>query len=309
VSYSATPLKHVPPWGRDADSASTTPAQWGRLRFSGSLASALAQVNPFAVKTSSGLAWACDDKARTIESLALAELTGSVGCKSGERAYYEVGVVRRGGRLRVGWRSTTERDGHRREAWVEFSESRSNVLLQNDLDVIYFKWAKFSAHSEVTGMEVVLCAPEHADGDITNAENLVGKMAAVYRSPERGGCSFQEKTERLIGAGAVGVIIINTEDELLKAPLSAEVPMVMIQAKDAKRLLASGNSTCLRDVEDETLWNVSVAESDVIGLACDLKEGKLSWSLNGEWGASFSLDVDKVSNALMTVWFLTYVSF
>ena len=292
--------------------------QWARLRFSFSLASALAKVNPFTVRTSSGRAWACDDTARTIESFELAELTGSVGCKSGERAYCEVGVVRRGGRLRVGWRSTTERDGRRREAWVECSESRSNVLLQNDLDVIYFKWAKFSAHSEVTGMEVVLCAPEHADGDITNAEDLVGKMAAVYRSPERGGCSFQEKTERLIGAGAVGVIIINTEDELWEASpsvegYSAEVSVVMIQAKDAKRLLSSGDSTCLRDVDDETggpcqSWNVSVAESDVIGLACDLKEGKLSWSLNGDWGASVSIDVGKVSNALMTVCFLTCVS-
>ena len=32
----------------------------------------------------------------------------------------------------------------------------------------------------MTGMEVVLCAPETADAEITNAEHLVGKMAVVY---------------------------------------------------------------------------------------------------------------------------------
>jgi len=162
-------------------------------------------------------------------------------------------------------------------------------------------------------MEVVLCAPEHADADITNAEHLVGKMAAVYRSPERGGCSFQEKTERLIRAGAVGVIIINTDDDLWEAPpideeYSAEVPVVMIKAKDAKKLLASGNSTCLRDVDEKNTvhctWNVSVAKGDVIGLACDLEKGELSWSLNGDWGASVSINVDKVSNTLVPVLFL-----
>ena len=144
-------------------------------------------------------------------------------------------------------------------------------------------------------MEVVLCAPEKADANITNGGELVGKMAAVYR----GECTFQEKTERLIAAGAAGVIIINSEDELFEVPpsdqgYSANIPVAMIKAKDAKRLLASGNSTCLRDVDDKTLLNVSVAEGDVIGLACDLKEGKLSWSLNGDWGASVSVDVDKV---------------
>jgi hypothetical protein len=44
----------------------------------------------------------------------------------------------------------------------------------------------------------------------------------------------------------------------------------------------------------ETPWDVSVSEGDVIGLACDLDQGKLSWSLNGDWGTSVSIDLDKV---------------
>jgi len=118
-------------------------------------------------------------------------------------------------------------------------------------DTIECRWAKFSTRDkEVTGMcmDVVMCKPEKADADITNAEQLVGKMAAVYR----GECTFQEKTERLTAAGAHGIIIINNEDKLFEAPsrddsYSTKIPVVMIQAKDAQALLTSGNSSCLRN--------------------------------------------------------------
>ena len=80
--------------------------------------------------------------------------------------------------------------------------------------MISFHWAKFSARGKpVTGTEVVLCMPEKVDAEITNAGQLVGKMVAVYR----GACSFQEQTERLMAAGAHGVMIINTEDKLFEA--------------------------------------------------------------------------------------------
>ena len=125
-------------------------------------------------------------------------------------------------------------------------------------NAIGFRWAKFSQRDkEVTGMDVVLCAPEKADANITNGEQLVGKMAAVHR----GGCTFQEKTERLIAAGAAGVIIINSEDELFEAAAtypdgtlssySANIPVAMIKAKDAQALLVCGNSSRLRPWGDE----------------------------------------------------------
>ena len=118
---------------------------------------------------------------------------------------------------------------------------------------IDFQWAQFSPRDKaVAGMDVVLCAPEKADADIENADQLVGKMAVVYRCTPRSEreCTFQKKTERLIAAGAHGVIIINTGDDLFEAPpadegYSAAIPVVMIKAKDATALLASGNSSCL----------------------------------------------------------------
>jgi hypothetical protein len=128
---------------------------------------------------------------------------------------------------------------------IEFRESR--VVGRGEID---FAWATYSPRDKaVADMDVVLCAPEKADADIENSDQLLGKMAVVYR----GECSLQKQTERLIAAGAHGVIIINTEDNLFEAPpadegYSAAIPVVMIKAKDAAALLACGNSSCLGKV-------------------------------------------------------------
>ena len=93
---------------------------------------------------------------------------------------------------------------------------------------------------------MVLCQPELADSDITNAQDLAGKMAVV----RRGGVSFQEKAERVIRAGAVGLVIVNNQDALFKAGPKdpgyvAEIPVMMIRAKDEAALMAAGTSSCL----------------------------------------------------------------
>jgi hypothetical protein len=64
----------------------------------------------------------------------------------------------------------------------------------------------------------------------------------------RGGCSFQEKTERVERAGARGLVIVNTVDDLFTADapgFSAGIPVVVIRAKDEAALFAAGNSSCL----------------------------------------------------------------
>jgi len=107
---------------------------------------------------------------------------------------------------------------------------------------IDFTWAVGSPRDMPAGMDVVLSAPEKADADITNADQLVGKMAVAYR----GGNTFLEKIERLVAAGAHGVIIINTEDILFSDfGSSCSIPVVMIKAKDATALLESGDTSCL----------------------------------------------------------------
>jgi hypothetical protein len=74
--------------------------------------------------------------------------------------------------------------------------------------------------------------------------------------PKRGGCTFFEKAKRAVGAGALGLVIVNFDDTL---PMNrsgvtqtgsgqddpVEIPVVFIKANDFERLLAAGNSTCL----------------------------------------------------------------
>jgi hypothetical protein len=104
--------------------------------------------------------------------------------------------------------------------------------------------AAFSAQDEVADLEVVLCAPAEADTDLVNEEQLRGTLAVA----RRGGCSFQEKTERVERAGARGLVIVNTVDDLFTADapgFSAGIPVVVIRAKDEAALFAAGNSSCL----------------------------------------------------------------
>ena len=107
--------------------------------------------------------------------------------------------------------------------------------------MIPFARATFSAQDEVADLEVVLCAPAKADADLVNAEQLKGRLAVA----RRGGCSFQEKTERVERAGARGLVIVNT-DALMTAGapgFSAGIPVVMIRAKDGGEFIALGRSS------------------------------------------------------------------
>jgi hypothetical protein len=91
----------------------------------------------------------------------------------------------------------------------------------------------------------MLCVPGEADTDLVNSDQLRGRLAVA----RRGGCSFQEKTQRVESAGARGLVIVNTDNALLTADapgFCAGIPVVMIRAKDEAAILTAGNSSCLR---------------------------------------------------------------
>ena len=56
---------------------------------------------------------------------------------------------------------------------------------------------------------IVAAQPPLADADITNAAELAGKFALV----QRGNVSFTTKARRVAAAGAVGLIIVDTDDD------------------------------------------------------------------------------------------------
>ena len=72
-----------------------------------------------------------------------------------------------------------------------------------------YKMAAFGPKTSVHGA-VELAQPELGDGDLTNAEQLAGRFAVMRRG---GGVNFVTKVERAQAAGAIGVIIINSNQD------------------------------------------------------------------------------------------------
>ena len=68
-------------------------------------------------------------------------------------------------------------------------------------------WGIVPAFSSQT--EVVSAIPSAADSDLANAEQIKGKVALI----DRGVCTFAEKAERAVAAGAIGVIFANNDSE------------------------------------------------------------------------------------------------
>ena len=77
-----------------------------------------------------------------------------------------------------------------------------------------FVRATFGApHTRIAAAEVALAEPADANGNLTNARALYGRVAVV----RRGGCEFVDKAARIQHAGAIGMIIVNHEEADVKA--------------------------------------------------------------------------------------------
>ena len=83
--------------------------------------------------------------------------------------------------------------------------------------------------------------PDRACGALANAAAVAGKIAVITR----GDCSFEQKAHNAQRAGAIGVIICNTDNSLLTMGAAAEpndfnvtIPVVMLRARDCAPLVA-----------------------------------------------------------------------
>ena len=77
------------------------------------------------------------------------------------------------------------------------------------------------------------------DGD---SAKLKGNMVLV----SQGAATFDEEAKRASEAGAVGVIVINTDDSLFRMPgvagYKSKIPVLMIKSSDAVRLRENGGA-------------------------------------------------------------------
>ena len=173
----------------------------------------------------------------------------------------------------------------------------------SEANTIPFEWVSFCKRAPVTGFEVVLCDPERADSDLCNATQLVGKMAVA----KPGGCSFTQKAQRVLEAGALGLVIVNSRDTLVfeeEEEQESAIPVVMIRSSDADALVASGNSSALRhkDQDRRTEWEQTVTKHAADKATAELRAvcGQAFVSLHAlaAAAAEVGMDKDEVLSAL-----------
>ncbi len=119
------------------------------------------------------------------------------------------------------------------------------VRLVANLQPVEAKVARFGAQSCALPDAVALRAiPPLADSELRNAPNLNGAVAVV----ERGGNAFVDKALRVQAAGAVGMIVINTEDAPyvpLGSPAGGDegvhIPVVCVQRREGARFRNPAN--------------------------------------------------------------------
>lgn len=121
------------------------------------------------------------------------------------------------------------------------------VRLVANLQPVEANVARFGAQSCALSDAVALRAiPPLANSDLRNAPNLNGAIAVV----ERGGNAFVDKALRVQAAGAVGMIVINTEDAPyvpLGSPAGGDdgvhIPVVCVQRREGPRFRNPANVT------------------------------------------------------------------
>ena len=173
-----------------------------------------------------------------------------------------------------------------------------------DGNTIDFLWASFCKRRIVTEFEVVMCQPEQANAKLSNADQLVGKMAVA----KRGGCCYGEKAQHAMQAGALGLVVVNTVEGLLpmasgmKDYFYADIPVVMISSKDADALLLSGHSSALRVFDSHPDWDQAVTKHVVAkaspGLRAVCSQACVSLGALEDEASHVGMDKQEVLSAL-----------
>lgn len=103
---------------------------------------------------------------------------------------------------------------------------------------------------------VVFAQPYRANGPLANASAAQGRIVIVARDPmdipENERCSFDEKAQRCMAAGAIGMLIANTTYSLVHFNVFQRLPCAMITVsyaaglKDGDYVMVDGGQICQR---------------------------------------------------------------
>ena len=106
--------------------------------------------------------------------------------------------------------------------------------------------------SSTSKLVVVDAVPFMADSVLENASKLKGNIAIVSQGAD---ATVVEMATRASEAGAVGIIVVNTDNALCRMidpDHKSEIPVIMIKSSDAKRLREQGGA-CIRDSRFEDI--------------------------------------------------------
>ncbi len=156
---------------------------------------------------------------------------------------------------------------------INFKTSDGNKFLG-------FAWAQFGTRAPIAHVSAVLCDPECADQELRNAEQLDQKVAVV----KRGGNTFGEKAHRAQQAGALALIIINSDNELFAAKVDdsaspVTIPVVLVTSDAGTALLQEGSHVTLVGCRIDILKALIAAGADV-NLASQHRRPNLQTNVN-----------------------------
>ena len=128
-------------------------------------------------------------------------------------------------------------------------QTRSVKLLVGGLTIE----AKLAYREEEVSFEyrgaAVTTAPKQAETELTNAAELATVVAVVHR----GGSLFHEKAQRAASAGAVALIVINSEDEHMQPGIDggSPIPVLLVRSRDADILASVTELTLTIEVHEQ----------------------------------------------------------
>ena len=107
-------------------------------------------------------------------------------------------------------------------------------------------------------LSVVDAVPFMAESALENVSDVAGNIALVLG----GEVHFKLKAKRASEAGAIGVIIVNTEDEVFEASdnisgYECGIPVLMIKSSDASRLREQGGAIILKGAVERSWEKVA----------------------------------------------------
>jgi hypothetical protein len=173
-----------------------------------------------------------------------------------------------------------------------------NVETSDGNKYLDFIWAEFGTRAPIAHVAAVLCDPECADQELRNAEQISQKVAVV----KRGENTFGEKVRRAQQAGALALIIINSDNGLFAPTCDSTsqvtIPVVLVAADAGATLLQEESHVTLVGGRIDILKELIGAGADV-NLASQHRRPNINTNVTPISNAAMDGDTEAISALIL----------